>query len=143
MLRARAFTIAELIVAIGLLAIIAVVIIGLFVRLTTSSSKSVDQSVAMEVANRFLDEYVDASPSQWDAVNSNVQLQTHDPVSKTTFYYKLRHRLVSSPAAQMGDLYRLDMAVSWCPNADPNLPRRDYGKLQVHLSRLVFVEDFH
>jgi len=140
----RGFTIFEMVVAIGLLAIIAVVVVGLFVRLNVSSTKSVDQNVALELAHRVLDDYAEADPSSWD-VESNKELETHDPASKTTFYYRLRHRLISDPTDPMGDLYRLDVDVSWWPG-DVTKPydakRRDYGKLNLHLSRTVFIEHF-
>ena len=46
----------------------------------------------------------------------------------------------------MGDLYRLDVDVYWWPNDPTKLTktpnRRDYGKLEVHLARCVFVERF-
>jgi prepilin-type N-terminal cleavage/methylation domain-containing protein len=141
----RGFTISELVVAIGLLAIIAVVVIGLFVRITVSSSKSVDQSAALELAHRVLDEYADADPSTWDAVESDQDLQTHDPALKTTFYYRLSNRRISTAEDEMGNLYRLDVDVSWWPaNAANPQPgqRRDYGKLSLQLSRTVFVEQF-
>ena len=144
--RRSAFTVAELIVAIGFLAIIAVVVIGLFVRLTTSSSKSADQSVALEVASRLLDEYAGASPASWKDASSQQDLQTRDPGSSTTFYYRLKSKQIDDTKGLMGDLYRLDVDVYWWPTnpnqlqATPN--RRDYGKLQVHLARVVFVESF-
>ena len=132
--------------AIGLLAVIAVVIIGLFLRLTVSSSKSVDQSAALEIAHQVLDEYSDADPSTWSSVQSEKSLQTHDPKQKTTFYYRLRHRRVTDVNDPRGDLYRLDVDGSWWPDS-PGAPhsssnRRDYGKLTLHLSRAVFVEHF-
>lgn len=141
----RGFTIAELVFAIGLLALIAVVSIGFFVRLTVSSTKSGDQTVALELAHRVLEEYSLQDPAYW-AVNSNEELSTHDPETNTTFYYRLRYRRLSPADAQMGDLYRLDVDVSWWA-PDPSNPhaahtRRDYGKLQLHLSDVVFVEDY-
>lgn len=142
----KAFTVAELIVAIGFLAIIAVVVIGLFVRLTSSSSKSADQSVALEVASRLLDEYAGAAPEVWKDVSSQQDLQTRDPGSKTTFYYRFRSKQIDDSSSLMGDLYRLDVDVYWWPDNPNKLTqtanRRDYGKLEVHLARVVFVERF-
>lgn len=142
----RGFTIGELIVALGLLAVIATVVVGLFLRLTVSSTKSEDQTVALEIANRLLDEYAEADPSTWN-VSANQDLETHDPSSKTTFYYRLRNRKISDDSNPMGYLFRLDVDVSWWP-ADPANPHastmhRRYGKTTLHLSRVVFVEDFH
>lgn len=140
------FTVAELIVAIGFLAVISVVVIGLFVRLTASSSKSADQTAALEVASRLLDEYARAAPEEWMNVSSQQDLHTRDPGSKTTYYYRLRHRQIDDGQSLMGDLYRLDVDVFWWP-ADPSRldrtpSRRDYGKLKVSLARTVFVERF-
>ena len=144
--RRNAFTVAELIVAIGFLAIIAVVVVGLFVRLTTSSSKSADQSVALEVASRLLDEYAGATPESWKDASSQQDLQTRDPGSKTTFYYRFRSKQIDDTKSLMGDLYRLDVDVYWWPEDPTKLTktpnRRDYGKLEVHLARCVFVERF-
>lgn len=142
--RRSGFTVAELIVAIGLLAVIAVFVIGLFVRLTASSSKSADQSVALEVASRFLDEYARATPEDWKTVSSKQELQTRDPASSTSYYYRLRYKPIDDGASQMGDLYRLDVDVFWWPTNPSKLDqtpnRRDYGRLRVSLGRVVFVE---
>mgnify|MGYP001058152005 FL=1 len=145
-IRRSAFTVAELIVAIGFLAIIAVAVIGLFVRLTASSSKSADQSVALEVANKLLDGYAAATPSVWKDVSSQLDLQTRAPGLQTTFYYRFQFKQIDPGNSLMGDLYRLDVDVYWWPPDPQNLQsspnRRDYGKLQVHLARVVFLESF-
>jgi type II secretory pathway pseudopilin PulG len=145
-LRRNAFTVLELVVAIGFLAIIAVVVIGLFVRLTSSSSKSADQSVALEVASRLLDEYSGSTPESWKDASSQQDLQTRDPGAKTTFYYRFRSKQIDDTKSLMGDLYRLDVDVYWWPDDPTKLAqssnRRDYGKLEVHLARVVFVERF-
>lgn len=138
--RPAAFTVSELVVAIGLLAIIAVVVIGLFVRITASSSKSVDQTVALEIANRVLDQYANSSPSEWDSASSQQDLQTRDPASKTTFHYHLESRPLTNGTSKMGDMYRLDVNVYWWTNKESEDQRRDYGRLRVRLSRCVFVE---
>ena len=144
--RRSGLTVAELVVSIGFLAIIAVVVIGLFVRLTASSSKSADQSVALEIASRLLDEYARASPEDWKGVAAQQDLQTRDPGSKTTYYYRLRHKQIDDGKSMMGDLYRLDVDVFWWPDdptkLDKTPSRRDYGKLKVSLGRVVFVERF-
>lgn len=141
----RAFTLAELVFSIGLLALIALVSIGFFVRLTVSSTKSEDQTVALELANKVLEEYAGVDPAYWEVASSET-FSSRDPRTQTTFYYRLRFRRLSRADAEMGDLYRLDVDVSWWP-ADPGQPhqqtrRRDYGKLQVHLSDVVFIEDY-
>lgn len=133
---------AELVLAIGLLAIIAVVVIGLFVRFTVSSTKSSDQTAALELAHKLLDEYADADPSFWD-VSADQELTTHDTQTSTEFVYRLDYEQLSPNDAQMGDLYRLDVFVAWWPDggARERNQRRDYGQLHLNLSRLIFVEN--
>jgi prepilin-type N-terminal cleavage/methylation domain-containing protein len=137
----RGFTIAELVLAIGLLGIIAVVVIGLFVRFTISSTKSSDHTVASELATKLLDDYVDSDPAFWD-VHANQELRSHDTETSTTFTYQLDYKLLSGSDAEMGDLYRLDVFVSWWPDGGEGKrnQRRDYGQLHLNLSRIVFVE---
>lgn len=142
----RAFTVAELVVAIGFLAIIAVVVIGLFVRLTASSSKSADQTVALEVANRLLEEHASSSPAVWKDLSSQQDLQTRVPGVATTFFYRFKFQQIDPDRSLMGALYRLDVDVFWWSGegqpAHRSLSRRDYGMLQVHLARVVFLENF-
>lgn len=142
----KAFTVAELVIAIGFLAIIAVVVIGLFVRLTASSSKSADQTVALEVGNRLLEEYASSSPAVWKDLSSRMELQTRAPGVATTFFYRFQYRQIDPDQSLMGALYRLDVNVSWWSGEaqDPQkrVYRRDYGMLQVHLARVVFLENF-
>lgn len=142
----RAFTVAEIVIAIGFLAIIAVVVIGLFVRLTASSSKSADQTVALQVADRLLEEYAGATPSVWKELSNQVDLQTRAPGLETTFFYRLQFQQIDPGNSLMGALYRLDVDVSWWSDEAQNLrarsSRRDYGMLQVHLARAVFLESF-
>jgi Tfp pilus assembly protein PilE len=139
----RALTIAELVFAIGLLAVLAVVSIGFFVKLSSSSTKTADQTVALELGSKILEEYSGRDPAFW-LERGEQELQVHEPSSQTTFYYRVRHRRLSPVDAPMGDVYRLDVDVYWWPE-DPANPqrtkRRDYGRLNVHLSNVVFVDD--
>ncbi len=130
--------------AIALLGTIVVVSIGFFVRLTVSSTKGTDQAAALELGTKILEDYCHKDPALW-AADASEELSTHDDKTNTTFYYKLSYRRLSPLDAKMGDLYRLDVSVSWWP-ADPSDPhgehgRRDYGRLNLHVANVVFVEN--
>lgn len=122
----------------GLLAILITVLIGLFVRLGIGSTKTLDRSMALELAHRILEEHAANSPTTW---------QIQDQHSETLgvgrppilFEYRLDSALLSDASNPMGDLYRMDVDVSWWPQGNASSQRRDYGRLTLRLSRVVFV----
>lgn len=128
---------------IGLLALIVVFVIGLFARLNIAATKSVDKSVAMELAQRVLDSAAAVAPAQWDTFRGTQDLASRTTPVTTTYFYELDSRVLTAPNEPMGDLYRLDVEVSWWPADSSNAQksrRRDYGKLHLRLSRVIWVE---
>ena len=142
--RNRGLTLAELVIAIGLLASIIVIVIGLFVKLMNASTKGLDQTVALDIAQNKLDQAAQSSPSKWLIYNSEAHSVT-DPRTPTTFHYTLTPRELTSNSAadnKMGDMYHLDLEVYWWPEKDKEVStRRDMGRLSVKLSRVVYIEN--
>lgn len=132
-------SLAEIVLAIGLLAILITVMIGLFLRLNLGATKTLDRTMALELANRILEEHAGNSPQTW---NIEARFRSGEGVGRAPldFEYKLDATLLSEPNNPMGDLYRLDADVSWWPEVDKAGPRRDYGMLHLRLSRVVFVQ---
>jgi len=131
-------SLAEIMLAIGLLAILITVLIGLFLRLNLGATKTLDRTMALELANRILEEHSANSPQTW-----NFQDRFRSEAigrAPLDFEYKLDATLLSATNNPMGDLYRLDVDVSWWPEVDKSRPRRDYGVLSLRLSRVVFVQ---
>ncbi|CAN0446559.1 unnamed protein product, partial [Phaeothamnion confervicola] len=84
--RKGGFTTAELLVAFALLAVIITVVIGLFVKLMNASSKGLDQTVALDIAQNKLDFAAQSTPSKWTFWASEEHSVT-DPRTPTPFYY--------------------------------------------------------
>lgn len=125
-----------MLVSLGLLALLGLMLIGLFLRLHIGSTKTGDQQIALEIGERFLEEAAFAPPESWEETASQ-SLSVTDPVAKTEFTTRLRYLQVSASDNPLGDLYRLDAEISWW---DPEQKtRRDYGQLKVSLSRFVYV----
>jgi hypothetical protein len=123
--------------AIGILALVLTVLIGFFLRLNVSSSKSSDQTVAFELASRLLEEAAESGPEDWQTAPGTEQLQSQDFAGNTTFHHRLTSTLLDSGDTAMGEMYRLDVEVWWAPKSE----RVGTGKLRVRLSRAVFVEN--
>lgn len=139
---------AELVAALGLIALLLLLVMGLFVRLNVSSSKSTDKAVALELASKVLEIQAGSSPPLWELeaqkTNAAQGLELRAPGSNTNFYYTFSYQRISDASdSQMGDLYRLDVSVHWWPESSKaDHTRGSYGRLQVHLARVVFVEQF-
>ena len=151
-----AFSFGELLIAIMLLALIIVVVVGLFVKLMNASTKGLDQTVALDIAQNKLDFAAASTPAKWTFFSSEPHSIT-DPRTPTPFYYVLTAKDMSSyvgppghllpPSDLMGDLYKLDIDVYWWP-ANLNVTnvtvtqgtvRQEIGRLSVHLSRAVYI----
>jgi hypothetical protein len=171
---------AELLVAVALMAVVIVSVMGLFLMLMNGSTKGLAQTVALDLAQNQLDYCAGSTPVKWYALDNNsgilggvaqVQYLT-DSTSTTTFYWvltptelsvtpnPLNHSsppLPSDPfnpvlnpnTNQMGDVYKLDMDVYWWPDArnsfvyslDSIASRATMGRMSVHLSRVVYIEN--
>ena len=147
-LKTSGLTFAELMISLALLAVVIVVVIGLFVKLLNASTKGLDQTVALDIAQNRLDVVASSPASKWAGFASTQGMAIVDSRSMTTFHYKLIYEELSSPGGQadskMGDLYRVDVEVFWWPD-DQNNPqaakRTEMGQLKVNLSRIVYIEN--
>jgi Tfp pilus assembly protein PilV len=141
-------TFAELMISFALLAVVIVVVIGLFVKLLNASTKGLDQTVALDIAQNRLDVVAASPASKWAGFAKTVDMAIVDSRSNTTFYYNLTWDELSKDGIKidnkMGDLYRVDVEVFWWPD-DANNPkasqRIEAGKLRVNLSRIVYIEN--
>ena len=175
--RHRAFSMAELLIAVVILGVVIVTVMGLFLMLMNGSTKGLDQTVALDIAQNELDFCAGSTPAKWLALNGGVmgEAETHpvtDSSTNTTFYWVLTPtelsvtptplNVSSPPVASdpfnialnpntnaMGDVYRLDMDVYWWPaaqnattiNVTSIASVSGFGRLSVHLSRLVYIEN--
>lgn len=127
--------------AMALLLIVLVFVSGLFLHLFVSSTKSLDSSVALDIADSILTQANDSDPSTWPALAQAQQLYNHDPRTTTQFDSQLSYRDTSLDSI-MGKAYEITVEVYWMgsnPSQNPN--RRSYGRQSVRLSKIVYVSD--
>lgn len=168
----------EILIAIALIGLIIVVVMGLFVKLMNASTKGLDQTVALDIAQNKLDytgsstpriwmkwhsQFISAHVTQFWSSNTTsaatITGEAHsisDPRTPTLFYYTLTATELTDKGVgpdpfksdytnQMGDIYKLDMDVYWWPETatskNSNATRSEFGRLSVHLDRIVFIEN--
>lgn len=137
----RGLTLAEVIVALALLAMVMVSTVLVFLSLQGASGKTGDLTVALGYAQSQLDLAEQAGPPDWGGLTGQRQLYSHEAGSKTTFSHQLTVTHLYSPPPTplpMGDLYQLEVEVFW--SESPAATRRGQGRLSTRLGRVVFVE---
>ena len=132
-------------IAIALLSVIIVIVIWLFLKLMTASTKGLDQTVALDIAQNKLDQASQSSASKWLVYNSEAH-SVSDPRTPTVFYYTMvASELTDASVAKsnmMGDMYKLDLEVYWWPEGEHKVSvRQEMGRLSVRLSRIVYIEN--
>ena len=143
----RGVSLAEVMLAVGLLGIILISVIGLFQNLLTSTTKSTDLTAATVMAQERLNELVAAQPIHLATYGTDFPTQVigqgiyaHDSQSQTTFYHKATPELLKDEPG-FGRTYYLEVQVFW-NTADPNVVaknRMGQGQQSVKMGRVVYV----
>ncbi len=133
----------EVVLAMALLLIFIVFLAGLFLRLFQSSSKGLDSSIALGIAESALSQVNDAAPSTWPTLMGSQGVTNRDPRTTAEFVTEYAYSQPSLPpdAIDMGDVYEVTVAVYWMDQSRVAGNRRDYGRQSVRLSRLVYVSN--
>lgn len=142
----KAPTLAEVVVAVGLLAVVALPLIGLFAKLLGSQSKTTHFTVANFVSNKVAERAVLAGPPNW-GMNDISMPQTestriHHQSAMVNFSYRIIPSVLAPAPAQnpMGRLYLLEIELNWWSD-DPELMRIEHGKTSVKTARVVYIEE--
>ena len=140
-------TLAEVILALGLLGIILVAVIGLFQNLLSSTSKSTDVTAATVIAQERLNELVAGQPAYLSTYGMDFPtgpmaqgIYTHDSQSQTTYYHQATPELLKDEAG-FGRTYYLEVQVFW-NTADPTQVaknRAGQGQQSIKMGRVVYV----
>ena len=135
----RAFTLSEIVIALGVFSMVSLAIIGVFTKLLTSSHKSSEQSAAELLAITVLERASRSGPSDWGLAPGEVsrRLETSDRSSGTEFHYQLTPSLLKT--GPHGSLYQLDISVSWSNSGTEEVVLDD-GKQWINKSKTVYVE---
>ena len=143
-MRRAGLTLAEVVVAIGILAVAGLAIISVFAKLVTSQSKSGYQTVARMLAQEVLEEASIAGPPLWGMTDPTQELtrsyRMQSSPEPVPFSYKLSVssvRLLEYPDP-MGEIYQLEVDVWWFGEG-PNAGRTDLGRTSLKGFRQVYV----
>lgn len=145
-MRRRALTLAEVVVAIGILAVAGLAVIAVFAKLVGAQSKSGHQVVARLLADQVLEEASLAGPPNWGATDITEpqirEFQLQGAPAPVPFKYRLTPTLLrdAPPANPMGKLYGLKVDV-WWETDEPGQSVRDKGRLSLTAHRVVYIEE--
>ncbi|MBI3929658.1 MAG: hypothetical protein HY319_29220 [Armatimonadetes bacterium] len=139
-------TLAEVVLAIGFLAVVMLSLLTVFTRLLGSQTQTAHQVVARCLAQRVLEEAVQDGPPLWGVADptqpTTVELHVQDSETREKYTYWVRASLLrdAPPATPMGKLYLVEVEVTWWTD-QPGQTRRETGKLSLKTGRAVYVEE--
>lgn len=128
-------TLAEFVLALGLLALLLVSVGGLMTRLLAASSKSSDLSAGMELAQRVLDQVVLRGTYDASQPVTKYYVYGHNDQTPTEFTYQVTSTPVAVPNAPPS--YYLVIDTWWLGADKTHDSRANMGKLHARLARLV------
>lgn len=136
----RGMTIAECVMAFGLLGVMALALVGLFSRLLATTAKTTDQTAARILARGILEHALREGPdNDWGGLSGRTNLKAHDNLTGTDFVYEVKDARLNPPNA-MGNLYQVTVVVTWWKkDADPKATYSGLGKLSVELTGSTYV----
>ena len=140
----RGLTIAEVIVAIGILAVILVAVIALFLQLMSSTTKNNLLNLGTLYADRTLEQSVKnaklGGPAFAPVVTGEESMISHGDEIATKFAYRLEATKLSDP--EPGEKWLLRIEVQWWHDdpGDSAEARAGYGKLSTKQERLVYIK---
>ena len=135
-----ALTLAELVLSLGLLAVLIISLIGLFTRLLHGSTKSTNLTAGQLFAAQKLEQLITTGSYATD-LNGQAGAYVTDVSSKTNFYYQVSRSNISQSTAKtettyLGGFY-VTVRVWWNVNS-PNQARAGEGLQTTQASRMVY-----
>jgi type II secretory pathway pseudopilin PulG len=140
----RGLTLAEVVVAIGILALLLISVIALFTQLMSSTTKNNLVNLGTLYADRILEQTVKnpnpADPAFPPLRTGEESIVSHGDESATTFAYRLETVKLAGP--DPGEQWLLKIEVHWWHNdpTDATQSRAGYGRLSTKQQRLVYVK---
>ena len=141
-LRKYGMVLSEIVLSLGLLAVVGLTVIGVFSYLALNSQSNSDRAAAELLAERVLERAVKAGPDSvsglaWGVGKKKLfkELTTADNGSATRFSYQISPTLIRT--APLGTIYQVRVEVAW--TEDPGGVERGKGHLKK--SRTVYIED--
>jgi hypothetical protein len=148
----RGLSLAEVVLAVGLLTIIAVTVAGVFTHLLNASAKTTDVTAGRTLARRILDRGVRAGPDKdwgfpdtWPTVpvdrKEATQIMTvQASETQSEFFYSLHWELLK-PADDLEDgidrqIFFVEVEVTWW-GTDSKQGRSELGRLSTKISQVA------
>ena len=128
----------EVVLALGLVVIMALAIVGIFSRLMSRSAYSADQAAAQLLAQALLDKAIRMGPPDWGGSTGARELASGDQSATTLYNWKVEGRELPDSVHDLGRLYRVTVTVDWSDAASG--ARQNNGRMLVERSRLAYVE---
>lgn len=117
--RASGLTLAEIVLAMGILAFIALTVVGVFLALLQSSAKNREQAMAELLTESLLEKAAAVGPPDWGVRGQiGIQKKAEDewefPSDGPTFFYQLDPVKVDTrPDSAAGETWKITATVGW------------------------------
>lgn len=128
----------EVVLALGLVVIMALAIVGIFSRLMSRSAYSADQAAAQLLAQSLLDKAIRMGPPDWGGGSGVQELASGDQSATTAYNWTIKGHQLPDSVHDLGRLYRVTVTVDWSNSAPGTRPAN--GRMLVERSRLAYVE---
>ncbi|MBX3170204.1 MAG: hypothetical protein KF760_22555 [Candidatus Eremiobacteraeota bacterium] len=126
--------------AMALLLLVLTFLAGLFLHLFVASNKSLDSSIALEIADSVLNQAADSDPASWAAIAETQAIYNHDPRTPTEFRTELSFPGTPTLEHDMGQIYEVSVEVYWMSD-QPSRTRQQYGRQSVKLTKAIYVSN--
>ena len=135
----RGLSLLEVVLALGLLAAVALVIIGVFLALFQATTKNKDQGSAELLMESILEKATATGPPTWGVPATGTKLSAPQSGDLTDFSYQVDTRDLST-AGSPGELWQVTVTVAWWTEDDRPLKesRTGYGNTHISGTRSVF-----
>lgn len=135
---------AEILIALSLLAVLAVTVIGVFSKLLLAGSKDAHREVGLRLAEKHLSQAARTGPPDWGggtgagrSYNGKARLAAERDGLTTEYLYSVR--VNEEERTPLGILEKVRVDVEWWPSSTgADKMRREQGRLSVSLEQLVY-----
>lgn len=123
--RAKGLTLAEVVLAMGILAFLALLVVGVFLALLKSSAKNREQAMAELLTEKFLEKAAAEGPPDWGVGKEKVGTRLEEEpleldrtagkeLDRTRFFYQVDSELLETePKTTAGATWRITVTVGW------------------------------
>ncbi len=138
-------TLAEMVVAFGLLTFVSLVVFGLLTVLLQSSAKSREQAAAELLAESLLERAAREGPPGWGVDGAaGVRREVSSEVDGTLFSYQIDPTRLERPSTRpIGELWEIQVTVAWWSDDGTDLEssRAGYGQTFLRAARQAYYPD--